>query len=132
MQRALKRPPAVATTSGSDTSFVRNFLFLALFGYASSGAGATVNWDGETLIPLGLQPRSELVLRMPEAITKYWLEQKPEVSITVVDSKTLTVKPMAANTEQRLFLRGATGRIYVAKLSTALNYYPYVEVPRRY
>ena len=128
MQRAFKRPSAVSTTSGSDTAFVRSMFYLALFGYASSAAGATVNWDGETLIPLGLEARSELVLRMPEPITKYWLEQAPEVSITVVDPKTLTVKPTTPTTEQRLFLRGTTGKIYVAKLSTSLSYYPYVEV----
>jgi hypothetical protein len=126
--KSLKPPRTLTPDSTGEAGVLRTTLFLALFGYASAGSGASVNWDGETLIPIGLEPRSEAVLRMPEPITKYWVEEEQAVSISAVDARTLTIKPMVATTEQRLYVRGNTGKIYIAKLSTNLGYYPYVEV----
>ena len=128
MQRSWTRPKSVPQLTTNDGGLLRTTLFLALFGYASTGAGATVNWDGETLIPLGLQPRSEAVLRMPVDIVKYWLEEASTVSITAANPRTFTIKPTVPSTEQRLFLLGPNGKVYIAKLSTAMDYYPYTEV----
>ncbi len=111
-----------------DTRAWRTALFLALFGYASTSAAASFAWDGTTAIPVGLQARSETVLRMPERIAKYWSEDAPAISVSPVDTRTFSIKPIAVETEQRLFMRGESGKIFVAKVSTALSHYPVIEV----
>ena len=77
---------------------------------------------------MGLEPQSETVLQMPEGISNYFPENQSAVAISEVDHRTLTIKPLTGETEQRLFLRGASGKMYIAKLSTKLRHVPLIEV----
>lgn len=122
------RDRSIAAAAGDDSKTLRTTLMLAMFGYAAATSGATYQWQKDVLIPVGLEPQSETVLRMPESISKYYPENDSAVSISEVDARTLTIKPLASETEQRLFVRGESGKLYVAKLSTRLRHVAVIEV----
>jgi hypothetical protein len=68
------------------------------------------------------------VLRLPEPISKWWAEDEAKFRVNEVDARTLSLYPLVPETEQRLFLRGDSGQLYVAKISTALSHVPIVNV----
>jgi len=113
---------------GGGTSGLRAMLFMTLFGFSSLSNAATFNWDGKAYIPLGLQQQSETVLRLHENISNFWGEQSSALFINKVDDRTLSLSPASPNVEQRMFLRGVSGKIYIAKVSTKLKYSPIVEI----
>ncbi len=127
IERSLQRH-RLQDDAAQDGRALRTALFLAMFGFASAAAAATVTWNRDALIPVGLQPLSETVVRLPEPISKYWPENANEVSIAEVDDRTLSIRPKVEHTEQRFFARGQSGELYVAKLSTALDHIAIIEV----
>jgi len=110
------------------TSGLRTMLFLTLFGFSSVTHAAMFYWDGKTYIPLGLQSQSETVLRMPENISNFWPEQAPSIHFNKIDDRTLSLSPTIPHVEQRVFLRGVSGKLYLAKASTEVKYLPIIEV----
>lgn len=125
--RRLRERPVVPT-DGGDSKAMRTTLMLALFGYATATTGATYDWQKDVLIPVGLEPQSETVLRIPEPIKSYFPENQSAVAISEVDNRTLTIKPLVPDTEQRLFVLGESSNLYVAKLSTKLRHVAVIEV----
>lgn len=112
----------------AGSSSYRTLLFMTLFGFSTLTNAANFNWDGRTYIPLGLQPRSETVLRMPEGISAYWPEEAEALNFNKIDDRTLSVSPKQATVEQRVFLRGESGKLYLIKASTELKHVPIIEV----
>ncbi len=110
------------------TSGLKAMLFMTLFGFGTLTNAATFHWDGKTYIPLGLQPQSETVLRLPENISNFWGEQTSSIHFNKVDDRTLSLSPTMPNVEQRVFLRGVSGKLYLAKASTKVKYQPVIEV----
>ncbi len=106
---------------------------------AGHAATAPINtdtvWDGAAplLVPVRLGSDTRLV--MPEPFDDVW-ERDDEVSCTLLDDRTLIIRPRKAEIEQRLTMRGRrTGTLYLARVSSALPYTPIVTVhdlaPRR-
>lgn len=118
---------AAMETPQGGTAGLRTVLFMALFSFSTLSNAATFHWDGRTFIPLGLQARSETVLRMPEAIESWWPEEAT-LNANTIDERTLSFSPKSANVEQRVFLRGESGKLYLAKASTRLKYTPLIQV----
>jgi len=89
---------------------------------------ADSTWDGSTYLRVPLRLGSDTRLVMPEPFDDVW-EHDGEVACTLLDSRTLIIRPRVAAIEQRLTLRGRkTGTIYLARASSALPYAPVVTV----
>lgn len=125
--RRLRENPVVPMDVG-DSKAMRTALMLTLFGYAVATPGATYEWQKDVLIPVGLEPQSETVLRIPEPIKSYFLENASVVSISEADPRSLAIKPLVGETEQRLFVFGESTNLYVAKLSTKLRHVAVIDV----
>jgi len=98
---------------------------------ATCGIGAAaidVVWDGASYLPVPVKLGSDTRLVMPEAFDDAW-EHDEQVSATLLDARTLIIRPRAARIEQRLTMRGrASGTLYLARVSSSLPYAPLVTV----
>ena len=100
-----------------------------LCGIPAPAALATeVVWDGNTYLPVPVHLGSDTRLVMPEPFDDSW-EREADVACTLLDPRTLIIRPRSNNIEQRLTLRGRrTGTLYLARVSSALPYAPVVTV----
>jgi len=70
------------------------------------------------------------VLRFPERLSGYVLEDPSEVQVLTIDERTLSFSPRSADVESRVILRGESGTLYIARASTSLHFHPLLEVER--
>jgi hypothetical protein len=86
-------------------------------------------WDGTRYLKIPVQFGSDTRLVMPEPFDDAW-EHDEEISATLLDARTLIIRPRLARVEQRLTLRGRqSGILYLARVSSSLPYAPLVTVP---
>jgi hypothetical protein len=99
-----------------------------LFALGNCAAAAEGDWDGSTYLRVPVRLGSDTRLVMPEAFDDAW-ERDSEVACTLLDARTLIIRPRSSSIEQRLTLRGRkTGTLYLARVSSALPYVPIVTV----
>lgn len=123
------KPIALAYRRRAGAWLVAGFAFLQL-GLATDahGQGTEIAWDGNSYLKVPVRLGSDTRLVMPEAFDDSW-EREGEVACTLLDARTLIIRPRTANIEQRLTLRGRkSGTIYLARVSSALPYVPLVSV----
>ncbi len=85
-------------------------------------------WDGATTLRVPVRLGSDTRLVMPEPFDDVW-EHDDDVACTLLDDRTLIIRPRKAGIEQRLTMRGRrTGTLYLARVSSALPYTPIVTV----
>ncbi len=85
-------------------------------------------WEGSTYLQIPVRFGSDTRLVMPEPFDDSW-ERDTEVACTLMDPRTLIIRPRTNTIEQRLTLRGRrTGTLYLARVSSALPYTPLVTV----
>src|SRR3974390_2100505 len=121
----------LATAAAAGAWRIRSllaFFITASVGFADFASAATFTWDGRTYIPLGLQAQSQSVLRFPESLSGYVLEDPSAVRVLTIDDRTLSFSPAGSNVEARVILRGESGTLYLARASTTLRFYPLLEV----
>ncbi|HUD24622.1 MAG TPA: hypothetical protein VMQ45_02985 [Burkholderiaceae bacterium] len=93
-----------------------------------SAQAVDIEWDGICYLRVPVKLGSDTRLVMPEPFDDAW-EHDDEISTTLLDARTLIVRPRTAKIEQRLTLRGrSSGLLYLARVSTALPYTPVVIV----
>ncbi len=103
---------------------------LALLGGAAAAPSQALqlSWDGAHYLKVPVQLGADTRLVMPEPFDDVW-ERDGEVACTLLDSQTLIIRPRVAPIEQRLTLRGhRSGSLYLARVSSALEYAPIVVV----
>lgn len=89
---------------------------------------ADLVWDESTYLQVPVRLGSDTRLVMPEPFDDSW-EHEGEVACTLLDARTLIIRPRSANIDQRLTMRGRrTGTLYLARVSSALPYTPVVAV----
>jgi hypothetical protein len=87
-----------------------------------------IEWDGTSYLRVPVKLGSDTRLVMPEPFDDAW-EHDEEISASLLDARTLIIRPRTAKIEQRLTLRGRTsGTLYLARISSALPYSPVVVV----
>jgi hypothetical protein len=87
-----------------------------------------LSWDGTSYLHIPVRLGSDTRLIMPEPFDDSW-ERESEVATTLLDGRTLIIRPRSAAIEQRLTLRGRkTGTLYLARVSSALPYAPIITV----
>jgi len=87
-----------------------------------------VEWDGASYLRVPVRLGSDTRLVMPEPFDDAW-EHDDEISATLLDARTLIIRPRTARVEQRLTLRGRqSGTLYLARVSSSLPYTPLVLV----
>jgi len=95
---------------------------------APAARAAEAVWDGNSYLQVPLHLGSDTRLVMPEPFDDSW-EHESEVACTLLDPRTLIIRPRSNNIEQRLTLRGRrTGTLYLARVSSALPYAPVITV----
>jgi hypothetical protein len=105
------------------------FLACALLAAAMAVTqAAELPWDGTRYLKVPVQLGSDTRLVMPEPFDDAW-EHDEEISATLLDARTLIIRPRIARVEQRLTLRGRdSGTLYLARVSSSLPYTPLVTV----
>jgi hypothetical protein len=89
---------------------------------------ADIEWDGTSYLRVPVRLGSDTRLVMPEPFDDAW-EHDDEISATLLDARTLIIRPRTAKIEQRLTLRGrVSGTLYLARVSSSLPYAPVVTV----
>jgi len=102
------------------------FFLLALASTLSQSA--EMQWDANSYLRIPVKLGSDTRLVMPEPFDDAW-EHDEEVSATLLDPRTLIIRPRTARVEQRLTLRGRqSGTLFLARVSSALPYTPLVVV----
>jgi len=103
--------------------------FAWLFGsQANTAHAAEAIWDGSTYLQVPVRVGSDTRLVMPEPFDDSW-ERESDVACTLLDPRTLIIRPRSSTIEQRLTLRGRrTGTLYLAHVSSSLPYAPIVTV----
>ncbi len=96
------------------------------------GGTAPINtdavWNGATYLRVPVRLGSDTRLVMPEPFDDVW-EHDTDVACTLLDNRTLIIRPRKAEIEQRLTMRGRrTGTLYLARVSSALPYTPIITV----
>ena len=110
-------------------NMARGIVAIAMLGAACVANAFDFKWDGASYIPLGMQLRSDLILRMPEDVDGYWGEEQGAFTVQEVDGRTLSLRPRTDKTDQRFFIVGKVTRtVYIAHMSSDLKYYPIVNV----
>lgn len=123
MKGACRRLRALARALGA-----RRAACLAMLLCAFPACAADTNWDGSTYLRVPVRLGSDTRLVMPEPFDDVW-ERDGEVACSLLDSRTLIIRPRTSGIEQRLTLRGRkTGTIYLARVSSSLPYSPIVTV----
>lgn len=85
-------------------------------------------WNGATYLRIPVRLGSDTRLVMPEPFDDVW-EHDADVACTLLDDRTLIIRPRKAEIEQRLTMRGRrTGTLYLARVSSALPYTPIITV----
>ncbi len=93
-----------------------------------SGSAAESDWDASSYLRVPVRLGSDTRLVMPEPFDDSW-ERDAEVACTLLDARTLIIRPRVGVIEQRLTLRGRkSGTLYLARVSSSLPYAPLVTV----
>ena len=126
-----------STPAGAGASFHRRclaacaplFIGLLALGLAAVPCRAAESvWDGYAYLQVPVRAGSDTRLVMPEPFDESW-EHESEVACTLLDPRTLIIRPRSNAIEQRLTLRGKrTGTLYLAHVSSTLPYTPVVTV----
>ncbi len=104
-------------------------LSLMALSLAAARAGAeSLAWDGRAVIALGLQQGAQAVLRLPEPLSGYIVDDPAALAVVSIDERTLAASPRTAAVDVRLIARGESGHLYVTRASTALRFSPVLEV----
>ena len=105
---------------------------LVLFALCPSASSADdSHWDGVHYIPVPVRFGSDTRLVMPESFDDSW-ERDSDVACSLLDARTLIIRPRKSHIEQRLTLRGrTTGSLYLARVSDSLPYAPIIRVSVR-
>jgi hypothetical protein len=108
---------------------IHRLLAFALLAAAMAVAhGLDLPWDGTRYLRVPVRLGSDTRLVMPEPFDDAW-EHDDEISATLLDARTLIIRPRVARVEQRLTLRGRqSGTLYLARISSSLPYTPLVIV----
>jgi hypothetical protein len=94
----------------------------------ASVQAADIEWEGTSYLRVPVKLGSDTRLVMPEPFDDAW-EHDEEISASLLDARTLIIRPRTAKIEQRLTLRGRdSGTLYLARVSSALPYTPVVTV----
>lgn len=103
-------------------------LAIVLPAVPGAAAAADAIWEGSTYLQIPVRLGSDTRLVMPEPFDDSW-ERDAEVACTLLDARTLIIRPRTAGIEQRLTLRGRrSGTLYLARVSSALPYTPLITV----
>ena len=105
-------------------------VLMGLLGFTATclQASGDVPWDGINYLRVPVRLGSDTRLVMPEPFDDSW-EHDSEVACTLLDDKTLIIRPRVAVMDQRLTLRGRiSGTLYLARVSNVLPYVPVVTV----
>lgn len=103
-------------------------LSLAMAATPPASVAAEAVWDGTTYLQVPVRQGSDTRLVMPEPFDDAW-ERESDVACTLLDARTLIIRPRNSNIDQRLTLRGRrTGTLYLARVSSSLSYSPIVTV----
>jgi len=95
---------------------------------APTAHAAEAIWDGSNYLQVPVRMGSDTRLVMPEPFDDSW-EHESDVACTLLDPRTLIIRPRNGAIEQRLTLRGRrSGTLYLAHVSSALPYTPVVTV----
>jgi hypothetical protein len=95
---------------------------------APAALAAEAVWDASTYLQVPVHLGSDTRLVMPEPFDDSW-EHESDVACTLLDPRTLIIRPRTGNIEQRLTLRGRrSGTLYLARVSSALPYAPVITV----
>jgi hypothetical protein len=87
-----------------------------------------IEWDATHYLRVPVRLGSDTRLVMPEPFDDVW-ERDDELSASLLDARTLIIRPRIAKIEQRLTLRGRiSGTLYLARVSSSLPYTPIVSV----
>ena len=87
-----------------------------------SALAADIEWDGTSYLRVPVKLGSDTRLVMPEPFDDTW-EHDDEISTSLLDARTLIIRPRTAKIEQRMTLRGReSGTLYLARVSSALPY----------
>ena len=117
--RLVRATAALATASA---------LAFAAFVLPQPGAAEEAVWEGNTYLQVPVRFGSDTRLVMPEPFDDAW-ERESEVACTLMDARTLIIRPRSSTIEQRLTLRGrVSGTLYLARVSSALPYAPLITV----
>jgi hypothetical protein len=101
---------------------------LGLNSFAVPAGAVEIAWDGATYLRIPVKIGSDTRLVMPEPFDDAW-EHDDQVSATLLDARTLIIRPRTPRVEQRLTLRGrSSGTLYLARVSSSLPYTPLVKV----
>lgn len=93
-----------------------------------SPRASDIFWDGTYYVPVPMQLGADTRLVMPEAFDDTW-ERDADVACSLLDERTLIIRPRQAQIDQRLTLRGRrSGTLYLAHVSSRLPYTPLVVV----
>jgi len=94
----------------------------------ASVQAAGIEWDGTSYLRVPVKLGADTRLVMPEPFDDVW-EHDDEISASLLDARTLIIRPRTARIEQRLTLRGRdSGTLYLARVSSSLPYTPLVTV----
>src|SRR5882757_4238994 len=89
---------------------------------------ADLQWNATNYLRIPVRLGSDTRLVMPESFDDAW-EHDDEISASLLDARTLIIRPRIATIEQRLTLRGrSSGTLYLARVSSSLPYAPVVIV----
>ena len=80
-------------------------IFLAAAASCRLAAAAESVWEGSAYLQVPVRLGSDTRLVMPESFDDAW-ERESEVACTLLDARTLIIRPRSSNIEQRLTLRG--------------------------
>jgi len=106
----------------------RGVAALLLVATMAAAQAADIEWDGTNYLRVPVRLGSDTRLAMPEPFDDAW-EHDDEISASLLDARTLIIRPRTAKIEQRLTLRGrVTGTLYLARVSSSLPYTPVVTV----
>lgn len=104
------------------------FALLAALHARQPTLAADALWEGSSYLQVPVRLGSDTRLVMPEPFDDAW-EREAEVACTLLDARTLIIRPRTAAIEQRLTLRGRrSGTLYLARVSSSLPYTPLVTV----
>ncbi len=87
-----------------------------------------LTWDTRQPIPLGLQASAQAVLRLPEPLSGYIVDDPAVLNVVSIDEQTLAVSPRSQSVDVRIIVRGDSGNLYVTRASTALRFTPVLEI----
>jgi hypothetical protein len=100
--------------------------------FPMSASARDIVWDGKTYLSIGLQARSDTVVKFPEPVFRSAEQESAFEAAEFGDGGQTFIFTPKQQTEQRIFFRGATtGTIFIARVSTSIPYEPFLNVVNR-